>query len=103
MTVPFLVWCNMRMQEAVATSSACAMPIAVAGAAGFVLTGWSSHQLPGSSLGFVYLPAFVGIALASILFAPFGAWLAHRLPANTLRTFFAIFLLLLGFYMFTPH
>jgi uncharacterized membrane protein YfcA len=103
MTVPFLVWCNLRMQEAVATSSACALPIASAGAAGFMMTGWSSSQLPASSLGFVYLPAFVGIVLASILFAPVGAWLAHRLPANTLRQFFAIFLVLLGFYMFTPH
>jgi uncharacterized membrane protein YfcA len=103
MTVPFLVWCNMRMQEAVATSSACALPIAIAGAAGFVLTGWSSSQLPASSVGYVYLPAFFGIVLASVVFAPLGARLAHRLPADALRKFFAIFLVLLGFYMFIPH
>ena len=103
MTVPFLVWCNLRMQAAVATSSACALPIAIAGAAGFVVTGWASPRLPALSLGFVYLPAFLGIILASVLFAPVGAWLAHRLPAHTLRVFFAIFLVMLGFYMFTPH
>ena len=103
LTVPFLVWSNLRMQEAVATSSACALPIAIAGAAGFVLTGWGSPQLPPTSLGYVYLPAFLGIVLASVLFAPVGAWLAHRLPATTLRQFFAIFLVLLGIYMFTPH
>jgi uncharacterized membrane protein YfcA len=103
LTVPLLVWCNLRMQAAVATSSACALPIAVAGAAGFVLTGWANPRLPGLSLGFVYLPAFLGIILASIVFAPVGAWLAHRLPAATLRVFFAIFLVMLGFYMYTPH
>jgi uncharacterized membrane protein YfcA len=103
MTVPYLVWCNLRMQAAVATSSACSLPIAVAGAAGFVLTGWMSPGLPSLSLGFVYLPAFVGIILTSVLFAPVGAWLAHRLPANTLRIFFAIFLSVLGIYMFSPR
>lgn len=103
LTVPFLVWCNLRIQEAVATSSACALPIAIAGTAGFVMTGWGNPQLPGYSLGYVYLPAFLGIILASMLFAPLGAWLAHRLPAKTLRNFFAIFLVILGFYMFIPH
>ncbi len=103
LTVPFLVWINLRMQEAVATSSACALPIAIAGAIGFVFTGWGSPQLPATSLGYVYLPAFLGIVLASVLFAPVGAWLAHRLPANTLRQIFAILLVVLGIYMFTPH
>jgi uncharacterized membrane protein YfcA len=103
MTVPFLVWCNLRMQEAVGTSSACGLPIAMAGAVGFVLTGWSTPGLPAGSLGYVYLPAFLAIVLASVLFAPLGAWLAHRLPANTLRKIFAIFLVVFGFYMFTPH
>jgi uncharacterized membrane protein YfcA len=103
LTVPFLAWCNLRIQEAVATSSACALPIAIAGTAGFIVTGWAQAQLPATSLGFVYLPAWLGIVLASVLFAPVGAWLAHRLPAHLLRRFFAIFLLVLGFYMFTPH
>lgn len=100
LTVPFLVWCNKRMQEAVATSSACGLPIAVAGAAGFVMTGWSHPHLPPQSLGFVYLPAFLGVVLASVLFAPLGAWLAHRLPADTLKRVFALFLYALGLYMF---
>ena len=101
--MPFLVWCNLRIQEAVATSSACALPIAIAGTAGFIMTGWASPQLPACSLGFVYLPAFLGIVLASVVFAPLGAWLVHRIPAHLLRRFFAIFLLVLGFYMFTPR
>lgn len=103
LTVPFLVWCNMRMQEAVATSSACGLPIAIAGAAGFIMTGWSAPHLPAASLGFVYLPALLGVVLASVLFAPVGAWLAHRLPAQALKRVFAIFLIMLGLYMFLSH
>ncbi len=98
MTVPLLVWSNMRMREAVATSSACGLPIALAGAVGFVATGWD-RALPAQSLGYLYLPAFVGIVITSMLFAPVGAHLAHRLPGQVLKRVFAIVLVLLGIYM----
>ena len=99
LTVPFLVWCNISMQKAVATSSACGLPIAVAGAVGFVLTGWQNPQLPAGSTGFVYWPAFFGIILTSMLTAPLGARLAHRLPSRTLKKVFAVFLAILGLRM----
>lgn len=100
LTVPFLSWRRLPIQQAVATSSACALPIAIAGTAGFMAIGWSRPQLPADSLGYVYLPALFGIVVASVVFAPLGAELAHRLPAASLRRFFAIFLLVLGLYMF---
>jgi uncharacterized membrane protein YfcA len=96
MTVPFLVWCNISMRQAVATSSACGLPIAVAGAVGFVVTGWNETALPAGSSGYVYWPAFAGIAAASLLFAPLGAHLAHTLPTVLLRRVFAVFLAVLG-------
>lgn len=96
LTVPFLVWCNVGMRQAVATSSACGLPIAVAGAAGFVLTGWNELQLPAGSTGYVYWPALAGIAVISLLFAPIGAKLTHTLPVATLRRVFAVFLAALG-------
>jgi uncharacterized membrane protein YfcA len=52
--------------------------------------------LPAGSLGFVYLPALGIILVASVLAAPFGAWLAHRLPASVLRRIFAGLLLMLS-------
>ncbi|UCE90311.1 MAG: sulfite exporter TauE/SafE family protein [Pseudomonadota bacterium] len=96
LTVPFLAWCNVAMRNAVANSSACGLPIAVAGAIDFVVAGWNQAALPDWSTGYVYWPAFAGIVAASVLFAPLGAWLAHRLPAQTLKRVFALFLAVLG-------
>lgn len=96
LTVPFLVWRSVPMQQAVATSSACGMPIALAGAASFIWTGWSAAPLPEWSLGYIYLPAMVGIAATSMLFAGFGARLAHRLSQTLLKRLFALLLLCVG-------
>lgn len=96
MTVPFLQWCNVSMRQAVATSAACGLPIAMAGAIGFVINGWGKLSLPEFSSGFLYWPAFAGIVIASMLFAPLGARLAHALPAVQLKRIFALFLAFLG-------
>lgn len=99
LTVPFLIWCNVQVAHAVATSAAVGLPIAVAGAAGYVATGWFNPQLPDWSLGYVYLPAFFGMALAGSLCAPLGARLAHALPAQRLKQIFGVFLLLIALRM----
>lgn len=96
LTVPYLSWCNVRMQNAVATSAACGLPIAIAGALGNVWAGWGHEGLPPFSLGFVYLPALVGVVLTSMFFARFGAWLAHRLNPKLLKRIFSMMLLLVG-------
>ncbi|EIJ41872.1 putative permease [Beggiatoa alba B18LD] len=92
LTVPFLVWCNVNIRNAVASSSACGFPIAVSGAIGFIWTGWHVEGLPEWSLGYIYLPVFITIAIISMLFAPLGAKLAHTVPMRALQIFFAAFL-----------
>ena len=99
MTVPFLVWCNVVMQKAVATSAAVGLPIAIAGATGFLVTGLNESQLPDYAVGYIYLPALLGIIATSMLFAPLGARLAHRLPVPVLKKVFAILLAVLGIRM----
>lgn len=96
LTVPFLVWRSVPVQQAVATSSACGLPIAVAGALSFIWTGWGNPLLPSWSVGFVYLPALLGIALTSMFFARFGARLAHRLSPLLLKRLFALLLFSVG-------
>ena len=99
LTVPFLHWHNIAIRNAVATSAACGLPIAVFGAASYVYAGWSLKDLPDQTLGYVHLPAFSLIIITSFLFAPVGAKLAHCLPENTLKKGFAVFLMLIGLKM----
>jgi len=96
MSVPFLTWCNVNIRKAVATSAAIGLPIALAGAAGFMITGWGNAALPPWSVGYVNFPAFTGIVVASILFAPLGAKLAHTIPPKLLKRIFAVLLYILG-------
>jgi uncharacterized membrane protein YfcA len=92
LTVPFLLWCNVAIQRAIATSAACGLPIAVAGTVGFVITGWHHPLLPAWSSGYLYWPALLGITAASVLSAPLGARLAHRQPTRVLKRLIALLL-----------
>ena len=93
LTVPFLAWHNVAMRNAVATSAACGLPIAIAGTASYIVTGIGVTGLPDHAVGYVYLPAFALIVLTSFLFAPLGARAAHALPEPMLKTGFGLFLL----------
>jgi uncharacterized membrane protein YfcA len=94
--VPFLTWCSMSIHRAIGTVSAMGFPVAIAGAVGYVIGGLGVDGLPEWSVGFVYLPALVGISITSVLVAPYGARLAHRLKGSTLRRIFAVFLIAVG-------
>ena len=96
LTVPFLTWCSVPARQAIATAAAIGFPIALSGAVGYVINGMDAPGRLPWSLGYVVLPAFAGIVVASMLFAPVGARLAHRLSEMTLRRIFATFLVILG-------
>lgn len=96
LTVPYLIWCNVRPHQAIGTSAAVGLPIAIGGTLGYVWNGWGHGELPAGSLGFVYLPGLAVILLASVLVAPLGARLAHRLPVVVLKRIFAGLLLVLS-------
>lgn len=99
LTVPYLTWCSVPVKQAIATAAAIGFPIAVSGTVGYVVGGLNETGLPPYSVGYVVLPAFIGIVVASMLAAPLGAWLAHRLSDTTLRRLFAAFLAALGMRM----
>lgn len=99
LTVPFLTWNQVPIRNAVASSAAVGLPIAVSGALGYVAAGWKDPALPPWSAGYVNLAAGLGIAAASMLTAPIGARLAHTLPTALLRRIFAGFLALVGLKM----
>jgi hypothetical protein len=99
LAVPFFTWCSMPVKRAVATAAAIGVPVALSGTVGYVVAGLNEPHLPPWSIGYVVLPAFAGIVVASSLAAPFGARLAHRLSDVTLRRLFALFVTLLGLRM----
>lgn len=96
LTVPYLIWCNVRPHQAIGTSAAVGLPIALGGTLGYLWNGWGHPELPAGSLGFLYLPALGIILVASVLTAPLGARLAHRLPVKVLKRVFAGLLLILS-------
>jgi uncharacterized membrane protein YfcA len=96
LSVPFMVWCNMSVHHAIGTSAAIGFPIAVAGSIGYVYNGLTVQGLPELSVGYVYLPALVGIVVTSVMTAPLGVRLAHRLPVDRLKRIFAVLLLAVG-------
>ena len=98
-SVPFMTWCNVPIHNAVATSAALGFPIALANAAGYVVSGQGVANLPPNSVGYIYVPALVVIACASVLMAPLGVRAAHALPIASLKRVFAGILYLLAAYM----
>lgn len=99
LTVPFLMWCNVGIRKAVATSAACGFPIAVAGTLAMIFTGLDASQLPENTIGYVHWPAAILIIITSVSFAPVGAKLAHTIPVDSLKRLFAIVLAGVGLRM----
>lgn len=97
LTVPFLSACNVEMKRAVAISTTLGLPIALFGTLGFVLSGWHVAGRPPWSLGYVYAPALLGIALASVVVAPLGVAWSHRVPVGVLKRGFGLLLVTVAF------
>ena len=98
-TVPFLHACNVELRRAIAISTALGLPIALFGAAGFVLSGWGNALLPSATVGYVSLPALAAIAGAAVLTAPLGVRLAHGLPVRQLKRVFGVLVLAISLNM----
>lgn len=96
LSVPFMLWCNVAAHQAIGTSAAIGFPIAVSGAVGYIYNGLHVAGLPQYSFGYIYLPALVGIVIASVLTAPLGVRMAHSLPVPKLKRIFAVLLLIVG-------
>lgn len=96
LSTPFMLWCGRNIHAAVATSAAIGLPIAVSGATGFVLAGLGRPDLPAGATGFVAWPAVAVVGGVSVLLAPLGARLSHRVAQRPLKRTFAALLLVLA-------
>ncbi|HED15252.1 MAG TPA: sulfite exporter TauE/SafE family protein [Gammaproteobacteria bacterium] len=96
LNVPFLSYCGIPIKKAIATAAAIGLPIAISATLGYIIGGLNEEGLPSGSIGYVNLPVFGGVVVASLVFAPIGATLAHKLPDLVLRRLFAVFIFALA-------
>lgn len=101
LTVPYLNHYGVVMQRAVGTSAACGLPIAIAGAFGFIFFGMKGQVNVPNSIGFVHIYAFLGISITSFFTAKLGAKAAHRLSPLVLKKCFALLLFSIGIFFLT--
>lgn len=99
LSVAALTLLNQPIHRAVGTAALFGLVISLPGTLGFVATGIGDPRLPVGSLGYVNLIGFALIAPTTVLLAPVGAALAHRLSQRQLSLMFGGFLLLVSIRM----
>lgn len=99
-SIPFLTWRGHPMKKAIGVSASIGIPIALAGTASYIYNGLDQSDLPEYSVGYVYLPALIGVVFTSAFFARLGAKFSKRLPQDKMRKTFAIFLMLVALKIF---
>lgn len=100
LSVPFMVWSNVSVRNAVATSAALGFPIAIGNSIGYISSGIKEVGIQGGMLGYIYWPGLFVLITVSMLFAPVGAKYAHTLPIHKLKRIFALLLFAISAYMF---
>ena len=99
MSVPYLMWHAVAIRNAVATAAANGLPIAIAGASGYIVAGYAAVGWRDWQLGYVDLSMLIVLACGSVVFAPFGAKLAHSMNTGYLKRIFAVLLAVIGIRM----
>lgn len=99
LTVPYMTWHNVPIKNAIALGSACGLPIALFGALSFAIIGANATHLPASNMGYINIPAFLGISCTSLFAATIGVRLSHSLPTATLKKIFSVILIIVGINM----
>lgn len=94
--IPVLSYLGMALRQAIGLATVCGVAVALFGSASFIFTGMQQNDLPAYSLGYIYLPALLGIVISSSLFAKLGVKMATTLPVATLKRIFAFFLLIVA-------
>lgn len=97
--VPYLNWKGIPLRNSIATASACIFPIALVASIGYMLATPNDHATIPFATGYIYWPAFLGIALTALFFSPLGARASHLLNPTWLRIIFSLFLVIVGIRM----
>ncbi len=97
LTIPFLTRWSVPIRDSIAISNAVSFTVAIIGTISYIVSGmFHSSQMPNWSTGYVYWPAWLPVALVSMLVAPWGVKLAHYLSPKILKRIFSLFLLVVA-------
>lgn len=92
----FMTLYGRPIHQAVATSAGVGVLISVPGLFGAIWAGWGADGLPVFSTGYVNWIAVVVVIPITLLMAPLGARVAHRLAKRQLEVAFGLFLLIVA-------
>tara|TARA_Y100000746_G_scaffold157912_1_gene135721 strand:- start:113 stop:904 length:792 start_codon:yes stop_codon:yes gene_type:complete len=99
-SVPYFRASGLQLTSSIGTSAACGVPIAIFGTIGYIIAGINVSELPNLSLGYIYLPALLGVSVTSIFAAKYGADIAHYLSQSVLKRLMASWFFIISIYMF---
>lgn len=102
-TVPFLESRGIPLKTAIGTSSFCGCLLGLTGMLSFIFYGYNDPRLPAYSLGYVYLPALLGITSISFFTSKLGVKLTSVLSVNILKKAFALLLVVIAINMFFKY
>ena len=95
-TTPLLIAGGYNIRQGIGTAAACGAPIAMAGALGYIYFGQDHGSLPHMTSGFIFWPAVLSIACASVVTAKIGANISHSISERILKMLFGLLLILVG-------
>jgi uncharacterized membrane protein YfcA len=92
---PWLRRLRYPMPMVSASASALAALVGIASAIGYSIAGADAVGLPGWTLGYLFMPAFIGLATGAFIGSPFGVRVSHKVPDLLLHRSFISYLGLL--------
>jgi uncharacterized protein len=98
-SVPIFMKLKLPIREAVGTGSLISLVIAVIGAITWLSPIIDGTKIVEGAIGYIYLPAFLPMAIGSVALAPFGVQVAHYIKRETLKRVFSLVLCLVGILM----
>lgn len=103
LNVPYMAIHNVRIHQAIGTAAALGLLVAMPGAIGFILIGLLSDangaSMPPYSFGYVNLLALAVIVPVTVMMAPLGVRVGHKLSIKRMRRVFSIFLIIIALRM----
>jgi len=96
MATPILQAFSMKMQAAIAVSSATGLVSGAVATIGAIVGGWHALGLPSYSLGYVDLAIFAAMMPTIMIAAPVGVRVGHMLSETWLRRIYTVLLFVIA-------